>query len=125
VRVPEGKLARVTSIEMLLDFLAGSVGPALGGLLIESRGTEFSVWVLLAMSAMIAIPALRMKVPEMDLPTRRKKVRVVEPPGSARAVHDLISDSSDGPRVMWEPAAHRAVNAEALSPSGQPRPTFR
>lgn len=69
VKVPRGKLARVTSIEMLLDFLAGSLGPALGGLLIESGGTEFSIWVLLTLSALIAIPALRMSVPDVRLPT--------------------------------------------------------
>jgi hypothetical protein len=69
VQVPKGKLARVTSIEMVLDFLAGSLGPALGGLLIESGGTEFSIWVLFGVSAMIAILALRMNVPNVYLPT--------------------------------------------------------
>ena len=44
-RVPKAKFARVTSIELLLDYLAGSLGPALGGLLVESEGTEHSIWV--------------------------------------------------------------------------------
>ncbi|MGH3293048.1 MAG: MFS transporter, partial [Trebonia sp.] len=55
VKVPDKKLARVTSIEMLLDFAAGALGPALGGLLTELCGTEVALWWLIGCTAAIAI----------------------------------------------------------------------
>ena len=56
VRVPDKKLARVTSIEMLLDFAACALGPALGGLLTELFGTGVApLWWLIGLTAAIAI----------------------------------------------------------------------
>jgi MFS transporter len=58
VRVPDKKLARVTSIEMLLDFAACALGPALGGLLTEVFGTGVALWWLVGLTAAIAIAAV-------------------------------------------------------------------
>jgi MFS family permease len=58
VRVPDKKLARVTSIEMLLDFAACALGPALGGLLTEVAGTGDALWWLVGLTAAIAIAAV-------------------------------------------------------------------
>jgi hypothetical protein len=55
VKVPDKKLARVTSIEMLLDFAAGALGPALGGLLTELFGTADALWWLVGLTAPIAV----------------------------------------------------------------------
>ncbi|MGD0699471.1 MAG: MFS transporter [Trebonia sp.] len=55
VKVPDRKLARVSSIEMLLDFLASVLGPALGGCLTECWGTEAAIWILLVVSGFIAL----------------------------------------------------------------------
>jgi hypothetical protein len=56
VTVPDKKLARVTSIEMLLDFAACALGPALGGLLTELSGTGVApLWWLIGLTAAIAI----------------------------------------------------------------------
>ena len=119
VKVPKEKLARVTSIEMLLDFLAGVLGPALGGLLIESGGTEISICVLLAVSAIFAILALQLRVPSIIV----SHVRV-------RTAHGLPLGSPDGQRGMWQQVTRRAaVNGEAMSalrptpPSDFPLPT--
>jgi hypothetical protein len=69
VHVPDKKLARVASIEMLLDFTAGALGPALGGMLAELCGTETAVWTLFALSALIvAILAVRLRVPPANVP---------------------------------------------------------
>jgi predicted MFS family arabinose efflux permease len=55
VKVPDKKLARVTSIEMLLDFAACALGPALGGLLLEWSGsTANAIWWLAGLSAAFA-----------------------------------------------------------------------
>jgi MFS family permease len=54
VKVPDKKLARVTSIEMLLDFAACALGPALGGLLTEMFGTADAIWWLVGLSAAFA-----------------------------------------------------------------------
>jgi predicted MFS family arabinose efflux permease len=130
VKVPKEKLARVTSIEMLLDFLASVLGPALGGLLIESGGTEISIWVLLAASAMIAVLALWLKVPSIASATatpKRRSERVAEPPVRVHPVRGNLRGSSDGQRGMWQRVAQRAVHGEAMSalrptpPSGFPR----
>jgi hypothetical protein len=53
--VPDKKLARVSSIETLLDFAACAVGPALGGLLTQWFGTEDALWCLVGCTAVIAI----------------------------------------------------------------------
>lgn len=58
VKVPDKKLARVTSIEMLLDFAACALGPALGGLLTELFGTRDAIWWLVGLTAPIAIIVL-------------------------------------------------------------------
>jgi hypothetical protein len=58
VRVPDKKLARVTSIEMLLDFAACALGPALGGLLTEVFGTGVALWWLVGLTAAIAVAAV-------------------------------------------------------------------
>ena len=55
VNVPDRKLARVSSIEMLLDFLAGVLGPALGGCLTEYWGTEAAIWILLGVSGLVVV----------------------------------------------------------------------
>jgi hypothetical protein len=55
VTVPDKKLARVTSIGMLLDFAAGALGPALGGLLTELFGTADAIWWLVGLTAPIAV----------------------------------------------------------------------
>lgn len=54
VKVPDKKLARVFSIEMLLDFAACALGPAVGGLLTEGLGTGTAIWWLVAFTAAIA-----------------------------------------------------------------------
>jgi hypothetical protein len=58
VRVPDKKLARVTSIEMLLDFAACALGPAMGGLLTEVFGTRVALCWLIGFTAAIAIAAV-------------------------------------------------------------------
>jgi MFS family permease len=58
VKVPDEKLARVSSIEMLLDFLAGVLGPAAGGCLTEWWGTERAIWILLGVSGFVALAGL-------------------------------------------------------------------
>jgi hypothetical protein len=63
VKVPDKKLARVSSIEMLLDFLAGVVGPALGGCLTEWWGTENAIWTLLGVSGFIALSSIVLRNP--------------------------------------------------------------
>src|SRR6185437_2809215 len=65
--MPEGKFARVTSYKLLLDFLAACLGPAFGGLLFVTLGTESSIIVLLLLSGMMAIPAFYLKVPDVVL----------------------------------------------------------
>jgi hypothetical protein len=61
VKVPDKKLARVSSIEMVLDFLAGVLGPALGGFLTECWGTEASIWILLGVSGFIALASFALR----------------------------------------------------------------
>lgn len=130
VKVPKEKLARVTSMEMLLDFLAGVIGPAVGGLLIESGGMEDSVWVLCAGSLVIAVLTLQLKTPSIGSPARpprEQEPRVVSPPVRVPAIPSLSADSPDGPRGGWQSVARRAVTGEALTtlrstpPSGFPR----
>jgi predicted MFS family arabinose efflux permease len=132
VKVPKEKLARVSSIEMLLDFLASSLGPAIGGLLIEARGTVFSIWVLLAVSAIIAILAVQLRVPSIVSPAairKRPEERLVDLPVPARPMLGLLPGSPAGHRGMFHPLAQRAVNREALAAhratpaSGFPRAT--
>jgi MFS family permease len=48
----------VTSIEMLLDFAACALGPALGGLLTEMFGTGVALWWLIGFTAAVAIAAV-------------------------------------------------------------------
>jgi hypothetical protein len=55
VRVPDKRLARVTSIAMLLDFAASALGPALGGLLTELFGTTDALWWLVGLTVPIAV----------------------------------------------------------------------
>jgi hypothetical protein len=62
-KVPDKKLARVTSIEMLLDFAASALGPAVGGLLTEVCGTRHAVWFLCASTAPFAVLGLRLRLP--------------------------------------------------------------
>lgn len=66
-KVPDAKVARVNSIEMMFDFAAIAIGPALGGLLSELWGTGTSIVVLCTMSALIAFPAIGLKVPVIAL----------------------------------------------------------
>jgi hypothetical protein len=54
-KVPDKKLARVTSIELLLDFAAGAIGPALGGLLTELCGTCGAIWTLVGLTGGITV----------------------------------------------------------------------
>jgi hypothetical protein len=54
-KVPGKKLARVTSIEMLLDFAASALGPALGGLLAELCGTCGAIWTLVGLTGGITV----------------------------------------------------------------------
>jgi hypothetical protein len=61
LKVPDKKLARVSSIEMLLDFLAGVLGPALGGCLTECWGTEVAIWILLGVSGFIALASFALR----------------------------------------------------------------
>jgi len=62
-KVPDKKLARVTSIEMLFDFAASALGPALGGLLTELYGTRHAMWVLLVLTLPFAVLGFRLRVP--------------------------------------------------------------
>jgi hypothetical protein len=61
--VPKAKLARVTSIKMLLEYAASAVGPALGGFLTGLWGTQTSLAVLLGLSVVTGGLTLGMKVP--------------------------------------------------------------
>jgi predicted MFS family arabinose efflux permease len=99
VKVPKEKLARVTSIEMLLDFLAASLGPALGGFLIETRGTEASIWVLLVVGAPVAFVALRLRVHSITPPaaaSRRPMPDIHESLASVRYARALRSTPASG-----------------------------
>jgi hypothetical protein len=66
LKVPDKKLARVTSIVMLLDFSANALGPALGGLLIGLSGAGTVVWALLGVGIVITMFGLRLRVPVAD-----------------------------------------------------------
>lgn len=73
VKVPDTKLARVTSIEMLLDFLASAIGPAFGGFLTVWFGTQDAMWVLFGVSAVIFVwgfAVMGLKVQAADAPAR-------------------------------------------------------
>jgi MFS family permease len=58
-RVPEGMLARVTSIGRLMSFSACAIGPILGGILIESYGVQSAVFLLFVMTLAIAVISIR------------------------------------------------------------------
>jgi MFS family permease len=79
LNVPDQKLARVTSIEMLLDFAASALGPALGGALTELWGTGKAVWALLVLSLAFIGFGFRMD----------------QDPVNARAPHMMVSISPD------------------------------
>lgn len=58
--VPQGMLARVTSVEMLLSFGACALGPLLGGCLVEKFGVITSVGVLCFLAFGCLLLAFRM-----------------------------------------------------------------
>jgi MFS family permease len=65
-RVPEGMLARVTSIGRLMSFSACALGPALGGILIGSYGVQLAVFSLFVMT--LAFAAISIRVPPLTVP---------------------------------------------------------
>jgi hypothetical protein len=104
-KVPDAKVARVTSIEMVLDFAASAVGPALGGLLTELWGTGTSILALLVISASIALPTIGLKVPFIA-PVR--PVAAAEPPPPLSPTHEsLPPDSHNDERSIPQPALGR------------------
>jgi MFS family permease len=52
---PEGTLARVSSVNRLLDFLAAAIGPLLGGLLVAMVGPHRAIVGLLAIVVVLAV----------------------------------------------------------------------
>jgi Major Facilitator Superfamily len=71
MKVPDAKLARVTSIEMLLDFLASALGPAFGGILTVWCGVQDAMWVLFGVSAAIFVwgfKVMGLKIPATGVP---------------------------------------------------------
>ena len=58
-QVPDGMLARVTSIGRLMSFSACALGPALGGILIESYGVQRAVFSLFVMTLTLAVISIR------------------------------------------------------------------
>jgi MFS family permease len=65
-RVPDGMLARVTSIGRLMSFSACAMGPALGGILIGSYGVQIAVFSLFVMTIVFA--AISIRVPSLTAP---------------------------------------------------------
>jgi hypothetical protein len=94
--VPDAKVARVNSIEMVLDFAASAVGPALGGLLTELWGTGTSILVLFAASTLIALPAIGLKVPVIATPIRSMAAGEAPPSINPRSDSVLSSSHDDG-----------------------------
>jgi MFS transporter len=66
LKVPDKKLARVTSIEMLLDFAASAIGPALGGLFTELWGTGDALWALFGLTVLFMVCGRFMRDPAMQ-----------------------------------------------------------
>jgi predicted MFS family arabinose efflux permease len=95
-KVPDAKVARVNSIEMVLDFAASAVGPALGGLLTELWGTGTSILVLFAASTLIALPAIGLKVPVIATPIRSMAAGEAPPSINPRSDSVLSSSHDDG-----------------------------
>jgi MFS family permease len=68
-RVPEGMLARVTSIGRLMSFSACAIGPILGGILIERYSVKPAVFFLFVMTLAIAVLSIRVPaIPAMEIP---------------------------------------------------------
>jgi MFS family permease len=65
-RVPDGMLARVTSIGRLMSFSACALGPALGGILIGIYGGQPAVFSLFVMT--LAFVAISIRVPTIVTP---------------------------------------------------------
>lgn len=87
-RVPDGMLARVTSIGRLMSFSACAVGPALGGILIESYGVQRTVFSLFVMTLTLAVISIRVpSIPATQIPAAQA--------GDCDETADVINDLAD------------------------------
>jgi hypothetical protein len=114
-KVPDKKLGRVTSIEMLLDFAAAALGPVLGGLLTELYGTGNAVWALLGFTAVLVVLGFRMP------PVPVTAALVAAPAPSAIASIQMVSAARRAPARVFPPLAagggSGAARAHAYWPS--------
>ncbi len=100
VMVPDKKIARVTSIEMLLDFAACALGPALGGLLMELSNTGDAIWWLVGLTTVVAVITLvgpHVEILAGPWPVRR--------PASVGGSHESVSPVPAPANVRIEPRA--------------------
>jgi len=135
VAVPDEKLARVTSIEMLLDFLASALGPALGGFLTVWCGTGAALWILVGLSALIAswgfavmglrVPAAAASVQLPGFPETSDEPATMGAAGHMG--HSVLHEDKD---ADWQPVAAgsrssaRRARPHASRPLTAPRPSW-
>ena len=120
VVVPDKRIARVTSIEMLLDFAACALGPALGGLLMELSNTSDAIWWLVGLTTVIAVITLvgpRVKILACPWPVRRR--------ASAGEPHESASPVPAPANARTEPCAGGQVVSGRLPSAHRRRALVR
>jgi hypothetical protein len=106
-RVPDEKLARVTSIAMLLGFAASAMGPVFGGLLMALCGMANALWVLSALSALYVLYASRMRIPDMrDVGSEARPIPGLQLVISARTRHYRERASYESAAADRQPRRH-------------------